>query len=944
MRWYRWRLLPAQTLFLIVAMLESNLVWSQAPDARGSIIKERPHTNERLSDWLLRRPPGEEELLLGLRWNVPEERDAQGKLKAQLLSELRGRAGFSDNGLIGLLESLPLTGRVLLPATDPRWLQANSAFDPVIAPEQTVDRVGRTAHVALVLADGRVCTMPQRYGAVVQDYITACGDPSLSSVDEAWVIQADGKTQLQKIATWNAAPLVQLSPGAIIWAPPRDGGFSRVFSARLAQFLATQTVNSLVSASKKNIPPQGVIRPSFTVQRDLPLTANDWGIIGVLQTPSARMAPAGEFSFNYSSVGPYRRYNVFVQPFDRLSVGFRYTDITNRLYGVDPTSDRTMTDKSIDFKLRLMDENHLLPQLALGVTDVGGTGIFSSEYLVASKRAGNFDWSLGLGWGYLGASNNLGNPLAKLDAGFNTRQGGSAYGGKLNLGSFFRGSTAIFGGVQYHLPADNWIIKAEYDGNNYQNEGGPSLAQSSPINFGVVYRQSPSVDWGLGLERGSALMLSMTLHAPISRISTPKLSDPDRPAVVYQRPTAEPVWLATVADISEVSGWRVKRISTQDKSLLVELDGLSGAHWNDRIDRIIAVLHQYAPISINNFDLVLISQGIPLSRRLVDREKWALANTQLLPPTKQSVTVAALPPQSGSQHLDTVWERTPGNFGYAITPSWQQTIGGPDAFVLFRAGLALPVLWRLAENWNVSGSINLNLLDNFDKFTYTAPSNLPRVRTYAREYTTESRINVPNLQITHVGQTGRNNYYSLYAGYLESAFAGVGAEWLFRPWHSAVAFGVDLNHVKQRSFNQFFGFSNAGNQTGYEVTTGHATAYWETGWRNVHAKLSAGQYLAGDRGVTLEFERTFDNGVSVGAWATKTNLSAAQFGEGSFDKGMYLKIPFDVLMTRRTGDWANLVYQPLTRDGGAKLRRSVQLYDTTNARSKRATSYEPDNR
>jgi hypothetical protein len=176
---------------------------------------------------------------------------------------------------------------------------------------------------------------------------------------------------------------------------------------------------------------------------------------------------------------------------------------------------------------------------------------------------------------------------------------------------------------------------------------------------------------------------------------------------------------------------------------------------------------------------------------------------------------------------------------------------------------------------------------------------------------------------------------------LESAFAGVGAEWLYRPWHSPVALGSDINLVHQRNFDQFFGFDAAGQQTGYKVSTGHATVYWDTGWQNVHANVSVGQYLAKDRGVTVELARIFNNGVSVGAWATRTNVSAAQFGEGSFDKGMYLKIPFDVLMTTRTGDWANLVYQPLTRDGGAKLSRSFQLYDATRARSKRDTGYRP---
>ena len=40
------------------------------------------------------------------------------------------------------------------------------------------------------------------------------------------------------------------------------------------------------------------------------------------------------------------------------------------------------------------------PRLLL-VRDLAGTGLFSSEYLVASKNVRNFDLSIGMGWGVL---------------------------------------------------------------------------------------------------------------------------------------------------------------------------------------------------------------------------------------------------------------------------------------------------------------------------------------------------------------------------------------------------------------------------------------------------------------------------------------------------------------------------------------------------------------
>src|SRR5471030_497304 len=81
--------------------------------------------------------------------------------------------------------------------------------------------------------------------------------------------------------------------------------------------------------------------------------------------------------------------------------------------------------------------------------------------------------------------------------------------------------------------------------------------------------------------------------------------------------------------------------------------------------------------------------------------------------------------------------------------------------------------------------------------------------------------------------------------------------------------------------------------------------------------------------------RVFQNGVKIGAFFTKTNVTAAQFGEGSFDKGVFLSVPFDTFLTRSSNTTASVVYTPLTRDGGAKLHRTVELYDFTSTRDDR---------
>ena len=107
----------------------------------------------------------------------------------------------------------------------------------------------------------------------------------------------------------------------------------------------------------------------------------------------------------------------------------------------------------------------------------------------------------------------------------------------------------------------------------------------------------------------------------------------------------------------------------------------------------------------------------------------------------------------------------------------------------------------------------------------------------------------------------------------------------------------------------------------------------------MQANLSVGRYLAKDIGATVDLSRVFDNGVKFGAFFTKTNVSSATFGEGSFDKGVYLSVPFDAFLTRSSSTRATAIWKPLTRDGGAKLNRSVQLYDLTRARDERTLRF-----
>ncbi len=926
------------------AIALATLVWPSA-----SFAQTLP---QRLSDWLLAQPNLNNEAAypLGLSWRVPEERVAQTAARLALLSSLSGsnpelRADPNATArLRELVGGMPATGRVRVALADARWLQANPGRDPVLLPGHTVILPPRPSTVTVITDRGDPCPVTHAPLREAIAYLAACMPGKEGSIDWVWIAQPDGRVQRFGVAIWNREKQDEPAPGSWMWAPSRGSGWPEEVSQSLIEFLATQgpagDPGQALSPSRGIGSRQVPDAPGIDYQsRNPEVSSNDWGATGLMQTPSARMRKTGAFSFHFSRVAPYSQGNLFFQPFDWMETGFRYTNISNVSYGpAELSGDQSLKDKSIDAKFRLWRESAYLPEVAIGLRDLAGTGLFSGEYLVANKRTGNFDWSVGMGWGYVGARGNIRNPIGRLIPSFDTRRATGGEGGNLGLKNYFRGPASLFGGVQYQTPWERVILKLEYDGNDYKHEPqSNNQRQSSPFNVGLVYKLARAVDLTVGFERGNTLMLGVTLHTQLDGLETPKPNDPPRVPVSPLRPQKEPDWAATSRDIATQADWRVRKIEQRGRELRLTLDDPEAVYLRERIDRAASVLHRDAPPSVDRFALTYRQRGVDVAESVVDRDAWVDERIRPLPPSerRQSIVARELPADPAGNAGKVLYESRAPAFEHGLGFDYQQTLGGPDGFVLFQISAVERAKWRLREDTWIQGNVRLSLLNNYDKFKYTAPSNLPRVRTFMREYLTTSPITMPNLQATHVGKLGANHFYSLYGGYLESMFGGVGAEWLYKPSSSRIAVGVDVNAVRQREFEQAFGFRD------YKVATGHATVYWDTGWNDVQARIHVGRYLARDFGATLDVSRVFKNGVTIGAFATRTNVSAAQFGEGSFDKGIYLSIPFDALLTKSTNTVGNFVWKPLTRDGGAMLGRANPLYYLTTSRNERALWHEP---
>jgi hypothetical protein len=67
----------------------------------------------------------------------------------------------------------------------------------------------------------------------------------------------------------------------------------------------------------------------------------------------------------------------------------------------------------------------------------------------------------------------------------------------------------------------------------------------------------------------------------------------------------------------------------------------------------------------------------------------------------------------------------------------------------------------------------------------------------------------------------------------------------------------------------------------------------------------------------------------MGIFATKTDISREEFGEGSFDKGFYFFIPIESFFTTYSKGYTGFGLRPVTRDGGAVLNTQYNLWNVT---------------
>ncbi|MEZ9549057.1 MULTISPECIES: YjbH domain-containing protein [Vibrio] len=689
----------------------------------------------------------------------------------------------------------------------------------------------------------------------------------------------------------------------------------------------------------------------------------NFGGVGLMQMPTGRMAPEGEFNVSASFNNEYHFYNVSLQVMPWLETTIRYTQVQDLLYsgGTDQDCSQNSfsgctkyTDKGIDFKLRLIEEGYYLPEVSVGMRDFGGTGLFDGEFVAATKRFGPVDFTLGMAWGYMGTSGNFTNPLCKASDKYCERPSDTkGNGGSVDFERWFKGDAAIYGGFEYQTPYKPLTLKLEYDGNDYSQDfpvvrGGVDMTQHTPWNVGAVYRFT---DWGsakVSYERGDTLTLGFDLSTNFNEMysvwrdtETAEL----RPSGVE---AVDDIDMGALAEqLETIAGYEQAQILVDDNSIVVKGTQVKYRDRDIALERGATVIANAVPSYIDTYRIIENDKSMELTETTVDAQAFkAAANNSYL----NAQTSDATDTHELERKKSVIYHDGRERFDVSISPNLAQSFGSAENFYLYSLGLYTNASFWALNNVELSGSLYVNLVDNYDKFNYEIPSDgtdqTPRVRTLFRSYV-DDPVRLDRLQLTWFEDYGSGVYTQAYGGYLESMFAGVGGEILYRPFNQNWAIGADMTAISQRDPESWFGTFDQEIQVNpddssrtYKVidkgTTGFITGYYTPQWdflSDTLLKVGVGKFLAGDIGTRVDFSKQFKSGVIAGAFVSLTDMTTEEYGEGSYTKGFYVSIPFDLVTVKPSSSRAGFTWLPITRDGGQVLNKQYNLFDQTDARS-----------
>lgn len=664
---------------------------------------------------------------------------------------------------------------------------------------------------------------------------------------------------------------------------------------------------------------------------------NSLGQTGLINLPSAEVHQAQSIYLTFNR-SPYIKIGtITVTPFDWMEASYFYYRPDDLLWG---GVKGLYLDKGFNMKLSYKPKSLYLPRFAIGLDDFAGTGQFTREYIATTYNFNNIKLTTGIGWGKYVGESKIKNPLSILRKEFETRSSNSenlSLGGSLSTDLWFRGPATIFSGIEINLPKVKGLsLKMETDPFNYFNFGccgeGKSReslilrTKESDVNFGLSYKYKDYGNIDFSYVKGNAWNLIFSIGFSSKKPHRKKNKfNPDIRKNKFNQNKKNGFYLDLLENLNRNKLY-LQTADVKGSSLSITIE--SAEHFNPIIYSSRAAYIAKEVSLSNNFDFNKIevghlNRGLKINSISYKTNDLDLINRYPDVLVKRHTKITDSNNKSHKKHEFKPMVNFP-IFINNISPDIRSHVGSPERFLYLGLGLKLTTEIQINRNLVIHSTIGRSFKDNFGKKTSTPNSVLELVRTEIVDYLKNSSDDfyISNLDIEQIWSPYNNLFAKVSFGYLESMYGGLATELVYKPFGSNFAVGVEYNEVKKRFYDQRFSFMD------YKVSTRHTNVAYYHPSSNILTKWSYGRYLAKDKGYTLDLSRRMPSGWRAGFFFSNTNVSAQQFGEGSFDKGFYFHFPMNIFSKGYTKDISGFSMRTMTRDGAQKLELQNRLIDS----------------
>ena len=636
------------------------------------------------------------------------------------------------------------------------------------------------------------------------------------------------------------------------------------------------------------------------------------GFLGLNTIPSARMDKAGTIRASLTASDPYLNASIGVQIADPLFINFRQSVETSNLL---QSSDRVFP--GVDLKLRLLKEDTYKPEVSLGIQSALGHKRQAGEFIAASKRYNNFDFTAGVGWGRFGTAAHIDNPLKLISSHFGDERDINGESPNTPADWFAGDKIGFFGGVEYFLPVKGLSIKADYGADRYTAEQEAfNFEAPSPYALGLNYNHK---DW-----LSASVALQGTNRA-LGRLTVKTI--PKRWKTNYSQNTSSKQKVNSKKSTPILTSMHIDN-HTLFASLQIN-DHTSTPHQINRAIHYIENEYTEHLTPVKAYEITTKKSGLKGNTiHILRKELENTSNKQQYSPEEiwKNTKITSKEQILGTKSVFLAPKSINNRPILNIEFENQLSLAEEDTGLLHRSSALLGIKATPKFKTYAGGTLRLNLIDNLGSIEDIRPPQLFAVRSDVNDFT-QNRISLENLYFGKPFNITPELHGLFLGGYLEEFYAGTGAEILYRPKQSRFALGAELWSALRRDPNSLLNIGIEGTNT----ITGHANIWYDIPHYDITANLRAGRFLAGDLGIEFGLQKRFKNGIALENKIALSNRSDPDaFGDSVHAYNSFnITVPFRSLPHIDNALTTQTKIEPFGRNAAQRLRTPLNLYDLT---------------